>query len=199
MKKILAINGSYREGGIIDQVMELFVRQSGMYNIDIEVISLRNFPVEFCLNCRVCCQEPGEYPGRCVIEDNMASLINKIEKAEGYVLASPTNFYTVTAIYKRFLERLIPYAYWPWGMNAPVRRKKNTRRKKAILISSCAAPATIGRFVYGTERQLKLTAKTLGADIAGTICFGQVSKQVATKLSDRYMREAEKMIAKLSN
>jgi len=47
----------------------------------------------------------------------------------------PFNFYSVTAIFKRFMERLVVYAYWPWRSHAPkLRRKKATKR--AILIGS---------------------------------------------------------------
>jgi multimeric flavodoxin WrbA len=41
----------------------------------------------------------------------MATLTQKIETADGIVLASPTNFYTVAALFKRFMERLVVYAY----------------------------------------------------------------------------------------
>ena len=35
------------------------------------------------------------------------------------MLASPVNFYNVTAIFRRFLERLLGFTYWPWGKAAP--------------------------------------------------------------------------------
>ena len=41
----------------------------------------------------------------------MATLIQEIETADGFLLASPTNFYTVAALFKHFMERLVEYAY----------------------------------------------------------------------------------------
>ena len=59
----------------------------------------------------LCTQAAGETPGQCVLGDGMATLIQKIETADSFVLASPTNFYSVTALFKRFMERLLVYAY----------------------------------------------------------------------------------------
>ncbi len=196
-KKILAINGSYREGGITDQTLEEFVLLNERYNAEVEVVYLRDYPIEFCRNCRDCCQMPGENPGKCVLEDGMASLVEKLELADGYILASPTNFYTVTALYKRFLERLIPYGYWPWDMNAPENRKKKSTGKKAVLVSSCAAPGFMGKVVYGTRRQLKLTAKTIGAEVVGTIFTGLISKQANASLPDKSRKKVAKLMTAL--
>ena len=110
MKKILAINGSYRNNGITDQAVDAMVNVLQSAGADVETILLREYPIQFCLNCRECTQQPGELPGRCVQDDGMKTLIDKIEQADAYILASPTNFGSVTAIFKRFMERLIVYA-----------------------------------------------------------------------------------------
>lgn len=166
--KILAINGSYRDNGITDQSVNALVQTLETAGGEVEVIRLRDYPIEFCLNCRTCAQQPGEIPGKCVHNGGMQALIDKIEQANGYILASPTNFGSATALFKRFMERLMVYAYWPWGTNAPRFRKENTPRKKAILVSSCAAPGVIGRLFFGAHKQLKLTAQLIGADVVGT-------------------------------
>ena len=93
----------------------------------------------------------------------MQELIDKIERADCYILAAPTNFGSVTAIFKRFMERLAVYAYWPWDINGPQYRKAQAPKKKALLVSSCAAPGILGRWIFGTDKQLKVTAKTIGA------------------------------------
>ena len=56
------------------------------------------------------------------------------------VLASPMNFWTVTALMKRFIERLICYSYWPWGKTRPKIAKQEGKRKRAVLVCSSAAP-----------------------------------------------------------
>ncbi|MEA1890005.1 MAG: flavodoxin family protein [Pseudomonadota bacterium] len=197
MIKILAINGSYRDDGITDQAVEAMVRTVEEGGAEIELILLREYPVEFCLNCRECTQQPGDAPGECVQHDRMQELINKIEWADGFILASPTNFGSVTAIFKRFMERLIVYAYWPWDMNSPRFRKSNVPKKKAVLISSCAAPGILGRWIYGTHKQLKMTAQTIGADTVGTLFTGMIAKQPHPELPEPVQAKIRKLVKKL--
>ena len=52
MTRILAINGSYRENGVIDQAVEVAVQVASEAGAAIEVIYLREFPIEFCRNGR---------------------------------------------------------------------------------------------------------------------------------------------------
>lgn len=76
----------------------------------------------------------------------MEHIVQRIEKADAFVLASPTNLGSVTAIFKRFMERLAVYAYWPWGAPSPKHRKDSVAKKdskKALLVTSSAAPGII--------------------------------------------------------
>jgi multimeric flavodoxin WrbA len=162
----------------------------------VEVITLRDFPIEFCRNCRECTQTAGEAPGHCVQHDRMQELIDRIEAADGIILASPTNFSSVTAVFKRFMERLVVYGYWPWGAAAPQPRRSQTG-KRAILIASCAAPGLMGRLFYTTLKQLKMTAKTIGAKPVGSLFVGLVSTQEQPMLSDRAKRQVRNLVGKL--
>ncbi len=182
MIKILAINGSYRENGFTDQTVEALAQAVVAAGAEIETLLLRNYPIEFCLNCRACTQQPGAAPGECAHHDGMRELIEKIEQADCFILAAPTNMGSVTAIFKRFMERLVVYAYWPWDMNGPQYRKVQAPKKKAILVSSCAAPAFLGRWFFGTNKQLKMTAKVIGAEIVGTLFSGMIAKEQQPKL-----------------
>jgi len=184
MIKVLAINGSYRDDGITDQTVDAFAQVIEEAGAEVEIILLRDYPIEFCLNCRVCTQQPGVAPGECVHHDGMKELIDKIERADCYIIATPTNFGSGTAIFKRFMERLAGYAYWPWDMNGPQFRKAQTSKKKALLVSSCAAPGIIGRWLFGTKKQLKMTAKTIGAEVVGTLFTGMIAKAQHPKLTD---------------
>jgi putative NADPH-quinone reductase len=170
-------------------------RQAGA---EVEIILLRETPIEFCLNCRECTQAPGDLPGQCVQHDAMHELVAKIEAADGYILASPTNFGSVTALFKRFMERLMVYGYWPWGMHAPQFRKAKLPPKPAVLISSSAAPAIMGRWLYSSTRQLKTTAVTIGAKPAGTLFIGLAAGKPHPTLSQGTIRKAQRLGAGLS-
>lgn len=198
MTRILAVNGSYRDNGAIEQAVALAVQTAQAAGATVEIVTLRDIPIEFCRNCRECTQMPGTTPGRCVQQDRMQELIDKIEAADGYILASPTNFYSVTAIFKRFMERLVVYAYWPWGTPAPQPRKKQPT-KRAVLIATSAAPGLLGRFFYTTLKQLELTAKTIGARPVGNLFIGLMSQQEQPVLPDRSKRRIEKIVHKLAS
>lgn len=196
MKHLLAINGSYRPGGLIDQAVDAAVQAAAALGAQVEVVHLRDCPIEFCLNCRECTQQPGNAPGTCVQNDGMQALVDRIEAADGYILASPTNFYSVTAVFKRFMERLVVYAYWPWGAPAPKFRKRPAA-KKAILIASCAAPGLMGRLFYSTLKQLKVTAQTIGARPVGSAFIGLVAQQEHTQLPEQARKRVQRLVGKL--
>ncbi len=197
MIKVLAINGSYREDGFTDQTIEALAQALVDAGAEIDVIFLRTYPVEFCLNCRACTQLPGSVPVECIHHDGMGELISKIEQADGYILAAPTNMGSVTAIFKRFMERLVVYAYWPWDMNGPQYRKAQAPKKKAILVSSCAAPGILGRWFFGTNKQLKMTAKVIGAEIVGTLFTGMIAKERHPKLPEDMRSKIKALAGKL--
>lgn len=195
--KILVINGSYRDDGITDQAVAVAVEALNGSGAETEIVNLREYPIEFCLNCRECTLQLGVAPGKCVLDDGMHDLIDKIEAAQGFILAAPTNFGSVTAIFKRFMERLIAYAYWPWDQPYPKFRKAKVRHKKAMLISSSAAPALMGRWMFGSSKQLRMAAQTIGADPVGTLFTGMISKDKHQRLPQKTVDRARAMAAKL--
>jgi len=195
--KILVINGSYRAGGVTDQVLGEMEKSLKKAGVEVENVILRDYPIEFCLNCRVCNQQPGDVPAECVQDDGMKGLIDKIENSDGYILASPTNFAAVTAIFKRFLERLAVYAYWPWDIKSPQYRKEKRQKKKAVLVSSCAAPGFMGSLMFNTLKDLKSTAKVIGAEHVGTIFTGLVAGSPNHKISEKVKAKAKDQAAKL--
>jgi len=195
MTTLLAIAGSYRDQGVIDQSVDVAVQAARRAGVRVDVVQLRDFPIGFCRNCRECTQAPGEAPGHCVQQDRMQELIRKIEAADSLILASPTNFFSVTALFKRFMERLLVYTYWPWGMHAPRFRKK--RQKRALVIASAAAPAFMGRLFYSTTAQLKRAAKTMGARPLAQVFVGLASGTPQTQISERDKRRIERAVLKL--
>lgn len=195
--KILVINGSYRDDGFTDQAVEIAVAYLKTSGVEVETILLREYPIQFCLNCRECTQAPGASPGNCIQKDGMHALVDKIEQSSGYILAAPTNMGSITAIFKRFMERLVVYAYWPWSADYPRYRKDDQPRKKAMLISSCAAPGFLGRWIYDSSKQLKMTAKIIGADSVGTLFAGQVSKKNLQALPGNVDARIQNLVMKL--
>ena len=197
-KHIVAINGSYREGGVTDQLLEAMADEISGRGSSMDIINLRDEPIAFCCNCRECMQQPGAAPGHCVLKDGMTSIIERLEAADGYVLAAPTNFSSVTALFKRFSERLAPYGYWPWGALAPRFRKDGMAKKPAVLVSSCAAPGILGRVGFMTLRELNVAARTIGAKSRGTLLTGLASGAPQVWLRGRTLRRARRLARRLA-
>jgi multimeric flavodoxin WrbA len=193
VKRIVAINGSYRDDGITDQAVTAVAQAARQADAEVEIILLRDTPIGFCLNCRECTQLPGEAPGECVQHDAMHELVAKLEAADGYILASPTNFGSVTALFKRFMERLMVYGYWPWGVPIPQFRKAKQPPKPAVLIGSSAAPGIMGRWLSTTTKQLKTTAQTIGAKPVGTLFIGLAAGAAHSSLSKGRLRKARRL------
>jgi multimeric flavodoxin WrbA len=68
---------------------------------------------------------------------------------------------TMNAITKRFMERLVCYAYWPYGALAPKLRKSVT--KMAVGVTSSAMPGVMARFSCKTGSLLKSMARITGS------------------------------------
>lgn len=174
--KVLAIFGSYHKGGIIDTAVDEIlssVREEGAITGKISLIDKH---IEFCTNCRTCTQQKGLKRGKCVIEDDMSSILDEIEGSDAIILGSPMNFGTVTAVMKRFIERLICFAYWPWAMNSP-KVRNDRKHKSAVVVASSAAPSLMARLSSQLVKLLKDAAGLLKARTIGVLFIGRAAQE----------------------
>ncbi len=188
-KKIVAVMGSYRRGGITAQAVNEAAAAAREAGAEVEIIDLLDKRIEFCTNCRACTQAPGEKRGECVLSDEMAGILDKLDAADGLILAARVNYFNVTALTRRFLERMIVYDYWPWGALAP-KLRINKPSKKAVLITSSAMPSLIGRLFTGALRALNYAAASVGAKKAGTLLAGIASLHEKQYLTEKERRKA---------
>ena len=191
-KKIIAIIGSYRRDGIIEHAVDAILQAAAERGAETEKIRLIESRIEFCRNCRKCTQREGPQRGACVHADDMEGILKKIEAADALVLASPVNFFGVTAVTQRFIERLVCYAFWPWGKPGPALRVKD-RGLKAVLVTSSAMPAALGRIFTRSLGGLKRAAQTLGAKPAGTLFIGTSALHEKQELPQAILDKARKL------
>ncbi len=130
--------------------------------------------------------------GACPINDDMSGILDAIERSDAVVLASPMNFWTVTALMKRFIERLVCYAYWPWGKHGPAMRNKR-KEKRAIVVYSSAAPAFLARLMTRITHLLKTAAGIIGARTIGVLSIGLAAEKPDQELSQRIKTKARKL------
>lgn len=195
--KIIAIVGSYRKGGVVDTVTDAVLDAARQDGAETEKVYLIDRHIEFCTNCRTCTQTEGSEPGTCQLEDDLQEILARIAEADGLVIGSPMNFFTVTAVTKRFVERLVCFAHWPWGAGIPKTRSR-PKDKLAVVIGSAAAPAVMARTMTGMVRLLKSVAGLLGARTIGVVFVGMAAAQPEPRISRRTLRKAERLGRKLA-
>ena len=195
-KKVVAILGTYRKGGTIDRAVEAILEGSRSKRATTRTIYLVEKHLEFCTNCRQCVQEPGPERGKCRHQDDLESILTEIESADAVVLASPVNLGNTTAIFRRFMERLVGYAYWPWGKPAPAPRSR-VQALKAALVASSGAPGFLIPLFTGTSAALRKTAKVLGARPVASLWIGRSAGEVHYKLPARLLARARRIGRKL--
>ncbi len=196
--KIIAVIGSYRKDGMIDLLVSEILDAASDEGADVQRIYLVDQDIAFCTNCRLCTQSPEKARGQCRHADAMEPLLDELETADAYVLASPMNFGAVTAITKRFIERLVCYAYWPWGANIPRQRDKRKYRH-AVVVATSAAPALFARYGTPIVNQLKSVAGLLNAKTVGVLFVGFAAKSAAPTPSPRARKKARKLGRKLAS
>ena len=127
----------------------------------------------------------------------MRPILDEIEHSDAIVLASPMNFGTVTAVMKRFIERLVCCAYWPWGKLAPSTRKRE-RTKLAVVVASSAAPAMLARLFTSMVGLLKQAARLLGAKRVDVLFIGLAALEERPDIGDKVRRKAQRLGRKLA-
>lgn len=195
-KNVVGLVGSYRKGGYVDSTVDEVLSAARDRGAETEKIFLLDQHIEFCTNCRTCMQEPGPERGQCILEDDMDNILKKIAGADSIVIGAPVNCWDVNAVTRKFYERCVGFAYWPWGAWAP--KIRNTKRtKKAVLISSSAAPGWYSRIFTTAMKSLKRIARLLGAQPVGTLFLGFIN-QKEVQLSNRIKRRARILGEKLA-
>lgn len=104
MKNVVIISSSPRQDGNSETLCKEFLRGVESSGHQGELICLRNYDIKYCTGCYACPRL-----GRCVIDDGMKEIGEKLLKADVIVLATPVYFYSMSGQLKVFIDRLIPY------------------------------------------------------------------------------------------
>ncbi len=196
-KQVVGIMGSYRKGGAIDTVVSEVLKAAQDQGADIAKIDLIDKHIEYCLNCRACCQEPGPQRGTCVINDDMEEILATLEWADAIVLGAPVNFGDVNALTRTFLERMVGFTFWPWEYPAGPKIRNQTMAKKAVLVTASSAPGLLTKLFARSLKTLKTMARLLGAKPIGVVVVGLVNEP-EIRLRDKTRQAARKLGMKLA-
>ena len=99
--KVLMLNGSPKANGntaiALREMEKVFVREG----IEVEIMHVGHLPVRSCIACGKCSET-----GRCVFDDVVNEVAEKLEKADGFVVGSPVYYASANATLVALLTRL---------------------------------------------------------------------------------------------
>lgn len=102
-KKVLILSSSPRKGGNSDLLCNEFMRGAKEMGHDVEKIFIAQKKVNYCTGCGVC-----NSTHKCVQNDDMAEILNKMILADTIVLATPVYFYLIDGQLKTLIDRTVP-------------------------------------------------------------------------------------------
>lgn len=102
-KKVLVLSGSPRRAGNSDLLCDQFIKGAAEAGNKVEKISLGDKKINFCTACYGCKRNSGE----CVIDDDMAEILEKMIIADVIVMATPVYFYSINAQMKTLIDRTV--------------------------------------------------------------------------------------------
>jgi multimeric flavodoxin WrbA len=103
-KLITVINGSPREGGNTDAILEKLMEGARSNALDIRYFKLRDVKIHHCIGCCTCKRE-----SRCHFDDDMTDLRQSIQECDSMIFASPVYWCEITGLMKTFIDRLYFY------------------------------------------------------------------------------------------
>ena len=99
-KKVLVISSTLRQNGNSEVLAKEFAKGAQDAGNTVEFVSLRDKEIKFCKGCLAC-----QKIGHCVIKDDSNEIVEKMEKAEVIVFASPIYYYEMSGQLKTLLDR----------------------------------------------------------------------------------------------
>ena len=101
MKKVIVISTSLRHGSNSDLLADKFVEGAQAAEHEVEKISLVGKDIQFCKGCLACQQL-----GRCVINDDVNGIMDKVLKADVVAWATPIYYYEMSGQMKTLIDRM---------------------------------------------------------------------------------------------
>lgn len=127
--KVLMINGSPHKNGCTYTALDEIAKTLQNEGIESEIYYIGTDPVAPCKACGACAKI-----GKCVINDKVNELLEKINDYDGYIIGSPVHYASSSGGLVPFLDRLF-YANFRSG-------KANLRLKPATAIVSARRAGT---------------------------------------------------------
>ena len=103
MKHAVILSASPRKMGNSDILCHQFMKGAEEAGNTCELISLYDKKIGFCRACYACFRT-----GKCVLNDDMSEILEKMQKADVLVIATRTYFLSMNGILKTTIDRFLP-------------------------------------------------------------------------------------------
>lgn len=101
MKRVVIISTSLRVRSNSDLLAEQFMKGAESAGHQVEKVELLGKQIAFCLGCFACAKL-----GRCVIDDDVNGIMEKVMKADVIVWATPIYYYEMSGQMKTLIDRM---------------------------------------------------------------------------------------------
>lgn len=102
-KNVLIVTASLRANSNSDALAQAFARGARESGNDVEVVSLKNQKISFCVGCLSC-----QTTQKCILQDDAVTISQKIKDADVVVFAAPVYYYGIPGQLKTLLDRCNP-------------------------------------------------------------------------------------------
>ena len=181
----IAVVASPRKGKNTDLIVDYVLEALKVKGIHVKKYYLTDNKISTCKGCERCLES-----GTCFIQDEVTKIIAKMKAADGYILASPTYNYNMTAQMKAFLDRTFCLNNYVGGW-----KSRLPEGKKSIIIGVCAGKTkeSMGYTIKGME----IVLTELGVEIIDSIEYFN-TKQLEVIKNDTMKDEVMQRIIKNS-
>ncbi|MDR2460370.1 MAG: flavodoxin family protein [Deltaproteobacteria bacterium] len=112
MTYVIAFSGSPFKDGTIEKGLKMVLEGTGAEKT--ELVRLSSIKMNVCVGCKKCAPT-----NRCVMQDDVNPLLEKIEKSDAFILSGYPSFSSLCALTKVFIER-----NWPLRHNYQLTKGK---------------------------------------------------------------------------
>ncbi len=161
--KVTVFNGSPRGAKGNTQVMvEAFAEGVKSAGAEVETVFLADKNYKGCTGCFTCWLKT---PGKCIFDDDMAELLEKLKSSDLIIFATPLYVDNITGLMKNFMDRFMPLADPHIETDQGGEARHVTKRKppKIGVISNCGFPE------QSQFQVLELLFRRLARNMAGEL------------------------------
>ena len=158
---ILILTGSPRKDSNTDILAKAFADgASGNHNV--EIVSVGDYKVNPCVGCNSCFKREGN---ACFQKDDMTEIYAKMSNADMLVVASPVDFYGISAQLKNIIDRC----------HTPMRKNFKIKKTALLLVAGSSKPCVFDAIV----KQYELIVDYFHFEDKGRILVGGVNDKGA--------------------